>query len=737
MVHKMSKINKPFLDIKSISWGSPPAPLLPRSLRKAWNSEPLPDWACTELRLPPASTYGDLTPAIWERISKISPRLKHNLTFMVRTHRQTLRRLKCFDTPWPAGLKRSDVAWSVRTRNRVTAHELSLEGSGLLQITFGDLETIEGMGVGSILDFTATLEGAMDYYHAIIEGYNPGGQSQPSDSTLMTAIERIADADWADEIHATDPRFKSYMFRGSRTLRETAQGVMAEPDALSTFADIPAFLNSVEAIETEMQRIDGLSLEDQLMDFLQRLSKANGDRLRAIASRFGWNGSPPLTLEACGEILGITRERVRQIQKELLGKIPSGPVYMPKLDEAVLLLKNHAPLSIATAMTLFKEKGLSGVNFHPESLLEAAELLNKPSSLKIEEIRGIHMVFLDQDQQLVTLVPRYARKLAGQAGVSNVFQVVRALRDSGCKCDEESVAHILRTFSAFEFLDEDWFWALDIKDKRNRLYNVTRKILSVVRPQDIHSIREGVRRAYHWRASSQEQYRLLSVPPVRILRAYYERHPDFLVNGDQISFSSDLDYREELGNTDRVLTEALRASPTGLLDRKGLGEYCLRHGIKETTFSVYTSCSPVLEHVDTDIWKLRGVRTDPGAIQAIREANHIKPRERRVINYGWTDDGKIWIATRIPMLYGSMVIGCPSGISKFLSGRSFACRGKEDGTDCGKVAVDERGTSYGFATFIRKYGMDAGDILIMQFDIANSTVELDIGDDEILDSEFS
>ena len=61
-----------------------------------------------------------------------------------------------------------------------------------------------------------------------------------------------------------------------------------------------------------------LSLQDTINDVLEQLSERE---MKIIQFRFGLNGKNPLTLEETGKVLGITRERVRQIQEMAIAKM--------------------------------------------------------------------------------------------------------------------------------------------------------------------------------------------------------------------------------------------------------------------------------------------------------------------------------------------------------------------------------------------------------------------------------
>jgi hypothetical protein len=152
------------------------------------------------------------------------------------------------------------------------------------------------------------------------------------------------------------------------------------------------------------------------------------------------------------------------------------------------------------------------------------------------------------------------------------------------------------------------------------------------------------------------------------------------------------------------------------------------------TFGLYLTYSPVIAHLGTDIWSLRGVRVDPAAVEAVREANALRPKEKRVLDHGWTPGGQLWLAARIPAAHDAakLVVSVPGAIRHYLSRRQFEAR-DEDSVSHGLLRVNDEGVSYGFTSFLRQRGADEGDILIVEFDLTKNTALLRLGDDELLE----
>ncbi len=671
----------------------------------------------------------------------------------MKTRIRNLATLPLFDRPWPVGLEICDIPFSVRATNALRAGGLNRKEL-LAEATIGQLLKIPSLGIKSLLEIAVLTETAIDLHWRVIaelaksfalqSDLNGGAQPPAGDERAPSAAPAIPVEDWKeiltaaleepwiDQIDEHDWRFRALFPPGHGTLEDRIERAISDP--ASSAAEIPGLVEKLPRIRAAVRRMATQPLEDALKELLLVYFGTEEQRVSAMAARFGWSGQDPKTLQECGDMLSITRERVRQIEEKLRGKLTAYPLYLPQLDAALTVLENAAPSRVTDAGELLTEAGVCRRPFSPISIIETARLFGRKTNLAVEMHRGERMLVSGEQGQALGVLSRAARKLAGQSGVASVYQVVDSIAEllaplDPPDIDEDDVRRILKSQQGCKFLDEDWFWLTNIPEGRNRLENLTKKMLSVAAPQTVASIREGVRRAFKWRAATNERYRGLTVPPQAVLAAFFANHPAFRLDGESVSPTKPLDYRKLLGQGEQTLVDVLRGVSSGILDRKSLIRECLARGINENTLAVFTSYSPVIEHPGLDLWQLRGVRVDPATVEAVRQQNAMRPRETRLQDFGWSADGKLWVTWTLPELTGTTVLGIPGAIKRYLSGRTFEAHPKGLQRNVAKISITDEGTSYGYPPFFRYSGADHGDLLRAEFDLSTSIVELSLTDD--------
>jgi hypothetical protein len=710
-------------------WGAKGLPLLPRSLRELWDGEALPQWIAAELNLPAGSTPAALGQSVWAPggAEVLTDRQRNFLLNLLNARRTEIQAVRVFAHPVPYWLDLKDLSFSTRTRNCLVNGNLLGEKERLSGLTFGDLFKIWSMGLVSILEFACTIEAILEQS---VTG-EPDTAPSPTDDELVGIIAEP----WADQVGAADPRFSDLLPPAPQaTVLEIIDALTSGPE--SDAKALSQLSQAVPELRKRLDEITTLPLEGQLGEFFRALSGFEGERLSALIDRFGWGGKPPITLEEAGERLNITRERVRQLQEKVsnrLGAI-SFPAFMPALDESLRVLAEASPLGVDSAGALLKQKGISAVEFHPECVIAAAIACGRKPPIQLQTVKKKTIVAAAAIQDADAIL-RVAYRQAHASGASNVSEVVAEMTANKITVDESAVRHMLREFSEVQFLEGGWFCHRPPNPERDRLRNVTRKMLSVASPIELGVIREGLRREYRYRGHRGVKTWSLLVPPRSVLRAYYEAHPEFTVeDGEMVKPVEPLDYRVELALNDAILVDVLRSSPACVLDRASVANECIRRSMNVNTLNIYLSYSPVVLHLGKDIWSLRGVRVDPAAVEAVREANALREKEKRVLDHGWTPGGQLWLAARILGAHdaANLVVSVPGAIRHYLSGRRFDAK-DEDGIGHGTVRVNDEGMSYGFLPFLRQRGADEGDILIAEFDLTKSMALLRLGDDELLE----
>jgi hypothetical protein len=726
------------------AWGDLGAPLLPESLRLAWADEPLPYWVVNEIGLPEGSTLAALDGRMWASgLEPLSPRLCKFVVNLVHSRRKEIESLPVFVRPWPASLSPLQLPWRTRTWNCLEKSGLLEDRLALSNLTYRDLFELPAMGVLSVLDFAATVEAAMDRLsvmgelnplHLEFENSEPKGRLQdPPGPDVRDRLLNVIDASWAPQVSEQDPRFVDLLPAGEGTIFERIDEYTSSP--VDHRLDEQSLAEAIPAIEARIHEIDGLPLDMALKDFLSAISGYSGKKLEALLARLGWSGCEPMTLEEAGHIAGITRERVRQLLKRIENRMPDHPVHMPALDGAINLLVSQAPINAEQAAQLLVTMGISSKPFSPMSILEAAKGCRRAVPLGIQEHRGRLMVVTTPHGAHTNTILSIAQRQAIASGATNTAEVAAEALSGGISITEQRIHEILNIFPDVQFLEDNWFWYPNGRNGWNPIRRYTRKMLSVVSPISITAIREGLRREYRYRSSQKPRKWDLIIPPRAVLRKFFTVHPEFEIDElDQVTPVGLLDYRMELPATEQILVDVIRSSPACVLDRSSYAVRCIHRGMNQHTFSVYLTYSAIIAHLGTDIWTLRGLQVDPAAVEALRTANAEHSREKRVLDYGWTPEGCLWVAVRLPDLKSrtAFIFLMPSSIRRLVADGEFPAF-SESGIPSGRIRVKEDGQSWGYGPFLTRTGADEDDIFIAEFDLAERTAILRLGDDEVLE----
>lgn len=430
-----------------------------------------------------------------------------------------------------------------------------------------------------------------------------------------------------------------------------------------------------------------------------------GSRRGAVMARIGWRGSRVPTLDEVGVSLGLTRERVRQLQKKLIGRLERvRPPETEALQLAVQLISDYRGDARPKPGWLLQEHDLVAEPLPEAGLTLLFRLLGKP------EVLSGYLETHYQNQPALREVVRVAKDLTRSVGVA-CLEWVKA--DGSQSLDDAAIRSELKAVSWCRWLDDDWFWDPKAPRGRNRLVNLSVKMLAACGPLELRELRGGLDRSFRLG-------RLPHLPSLHALRLFYRDHPDFDIDErDAVTSVRTLDPEEKLDRTELLFYRILRDAPDGFLDRATLFRQATDAGMNQNTFSVYSSYSPILDSPMQDRWVLRGTDVSPAALEAIR-----RPRRRRYAHNEWTAQGTLRLERETTYNW-SLVTSVPKALKSYLAGRVFDAVDAA-GVAAGQVRWDEDGVSWGYGPFLQRHAAEDGDVLIADFNLVEGWVALSL-----------
>lgn len=692
------------------------APLFPPGLEPILGSRPVSRSIIRRYGLPESLRFRDLDVDVWSQFPPAS--IGPLASDVVAVTRQSFPEIVASDHVVP--IDPSGEGLSLRARNALFRAGL-LGAPWLKHVRLGELARETGVGAKTLLEWLvagAAREPRTDHKAAV-----DGDAQRATRGTRSRAVRKAADAvrrrRWSGDVTATDPRLGHRVDRlrsGAATARDAAECLetdVFEPGAARRkVRELREFLADAE-------RLRRVPLQEELDQIIDAALDASASGRTAVKLRLGLGGDPPMTLSGAGGSVGLTRERVRQLERRFTDTIDGSKAWTPVLDKVLRTVRNAAPVSAEDATQLLSDKALARGVFAIESLLSAAQIFERDAGFEYDREAGV--IFRDGSGMSPRLVASEARRLTTHWGAATVDSLAAELadRDAG-EVDLGLLRVLLENGANLQWLDEEkeWFWVKGTN--RNRLLNQVEKIMSVAGSIEIGELREGVGR-FHRMGGFR--------PPREVLARLCEQSGLYIRDGDLIQEGPGLrPWDEVLGQTveGRIAEALFEHGP--LMRRDDLEHIVVaERGVNRSSFYVYLGYSPIIARYAPGVYGLRGARVTAGEVNAL-----IPPRVRqqRLVDHGWTADGRVWIAYKMSATaVQAGVLSVPAALEDFLSGSYLLS--SDDDRPIGTLVV--RGNHmWGVGPFYRRWGVEEGDHVVVTVDMNQRRATVMAGGEEVL-----
>ena len=340
----------------------------------------------------------------------------------------------------------------------------------------------------------------------------------------------------------------------------------------------------LECLSDKLKASSDLSTD--LLEVLRFFSPSQ--QIDKLSLRYGWADQKPKTLEEVGELYGVTRERIRQIEAKFEKKLPVKKNHISSLEKCLDLLTQSAILTVEEASKLILEKHLSSNPVSIEGIVKhAAVLFAKNNDLDIVTVHGCKFVVKKTGINLIELIHYEANAEVSKYGCGNVDELIEEILSNSPNIYSKEILtrdfaiKVLRGFGDVIFLDKNcnWFW---YETKRNRLINVLKKIFTVTKQLDVTQIREGLQRSYRQRS-------LRLVPSKEAIIEICKLLPNFFVEETTIHVNELFKQDDRLGEIEKAFFKVLSESEDGVLTRNDLLDRIQELGISDVSGSGYLS----------------------------------------------------------------------------------------------------------------------------------------------------
>ena len=467
----------------------------------------------------------------------------------------------------------SDLNLSVRTYNclyNLIEGGVISRPSDFSGLTIGEVMRLsKNFGVTSLADLLNALDCIASYSGAPlgIAAAPEQGFLRPLSPDLTWAASKLSASRFGGRVRANDPRMHDILgellysannlssdppIGPTATLTEIARRLAArsrDPESPSEVMDL------IKQIRLRLSELVRMSLDEELRSFAAQ--HLNGRNLELMLILFGWTGDAPKTLQSAGDVFGLTRERVRQIQAKFFRKSRHAKAFLPTLARVLRFLANRVPASADDIAEELCGKNLTMSRFSVESLIQAAKWFGLPTPFVIDQSPGACLLLAQSEGTgLSRLISMHARRAVSKYGVGNLVDLKEELADiTRSFGSEKLIINVVRAMKSYEDLGRGWFWLQD--GSRNHLLGIVRKIFAVAPRIHLSEMRAAI---------ANDPRGMGFAPPKEVVLRFCQSAMNCELENDFLVTKQPEDPEQVLSDVERVLFKVFCGFPASVRD---------------------------------------------------------------------------------------------------------------------------------------------------------------------------
>ena len=406
------------------------------------------------------------------------------------------------------------------------------------------------------------------------------------------------------------------------------------------FNEFDKKIKSKNAKNDLLESKDIKSLDDEI-DLI--LNKINFKRTDIIKIHLGLDGSDIKTLQQTGDYFNVTRERIRQIEKDFIRKLRKTNIGNLKiLNNIREKLIELCPISSSEFEKFLLDNSITKKRFYTRSIMSLFEiLLGEKEFIKINipkySIANNNYIIDLKKNLKYSKIVKFITKNFNTYGLINISFIAKKYN-----LTLNGTIQLLKYHNDISFLDNQYIY--DNDKSRNRLYNSLQKIFNVNRKINKFDLEKAFNRIS----------RFEKTPDFKSLSKYCKKEMDANINDYEIIIPENKIDKFFYNSRRQIFSEIEQAiihsfsADDKILSYNELTNKLMNKGINANSAALYVSRNtPIIIKVAPSCYALVGTEFQAGEIDIYYNLNKVKNKIENNFDYDYGENNTIWVGYEI------------------------------------------------------------------------------------------